>query len=302
MTISTGAIAAALRPGVNSWFGNAYKRYPDEYSQIFQIETSEMNYEVDVNINGFGLAVVKQEGESIAYDSMQQGYKQTYQHVTYGTGFIITEEAMEDNLYFKMAKANTEGLAIAMKQVKETVGANILNRFNNGSYLGPDGVVLGSNAHLLSKGGTWSNVPVTNAALSETSLEQAIIDIGGYLDDAGLKMQSNAVKLVVPRQLQFTADRILDSEYQNDTADNAVNILKSGKYLPGGRTVNHFLSSSTAWFVTTDAPVGLRHFIRRPVVISNDTDFDSANMKYKATERYSFGWTDARGIYCVAGL
>lgn len=299
--INTGSLASALRPGVHQWFGAMYNRYPDEYAQIFDKEISNMNYEIDVNLHGFGLGVVKPEGENISYDTMQQGFKKTYYHIVYGLGFIITREAIEDNLYMKMAKMQAEALAVSMKQVKETVAANVLNRAFNSSYAGADGIELCSSVHLLSGGGTYANELATPSDLSEAALEQALIDIGGFVDDRSLKMQAQGMKLIVPRQLEFEAQRILNSEMQNDTANNAVNVLKSGRYLPAGHIVNHYLTDADAWFIKTNVPHGLMHFERRALQIDNDTDFDSDNMKFKATERYSFGFTDPRGIFGSEG-
>lgn len=299
--INTGALAKALRPGVNTWFGNMYNQFPEEFSAIFDKEISAMNYEEDVNVHGFGLGVVKPEGTAITYDSMQQGFIKRYIHIVYGLGFIITREAIEDNLYMKLAKNNTEALAHSMKQVKETVAANILNRAFNSSYTGADALQLCSTAHLLSKGGTFQNRLTTDADLSEAALEQALIDIGGYVDDAGLKMSARGMKLIIPRQSEFEAQRILKSELQVNSAEHNLNILNAGRYIPGGFVVNHYLTDSDAWFIKTDVPNGLRHFERRAMQIDNDTEFDSDNMKFKATERYSFGWTDPRGIYGSQG-
>lgn len=298
--LTTGQISAALRPGINTWYGNAYNRYEEQWSKIFEIAYSDMNYEIDVNINGLGLAPVKPEGAPVNYDTFQQGWKQTYQHIEYALGFIITQTAIEDNLYYQLAKQNTEALAISMKQTKENVAANILNRAFSGSYVGADGVCLGSNAHLLSKGGTYSNIPASNAALSESSLEQSFIDIAGFVDDAGLRINAKPSALIVPRQLWYNARRILGSDYQNDTADNAINVIKSDGGIDLIRNV--YLSSSTAWFVKTDVMNGLRYFERVKEQLDQDLDFDTYNIKYKTRERYSFGWTDPRGVYCVQGV
>lgn len=299
--INTGALAKALRPGVNAWFGNAYARYADEYSQIFDIEKSFMNFEEDVNVHGFGLAVAKPEGTTITYDTMQQGWTKRYSHIVYGLGFILTREAIEDNLYMKLAKSQAEAIAISMKQTKETVAANILNRAFSNSYVGADGLELCSTAHLLSKGGTYQNKLTTSADLSEAALEQCMIDIAGFVDDAGLRMQAMAQKLIIAPANQFEAARILKSEFQNDTANNAINALKAGGYLPQGFVVNHYLTDSDAFFLKTNVADGLKHFVRRELSMDNDTDFDSDNMKFKATERYSFGWTDPRGVFGSAG-
>lgn len=299
--INTGALSSALRPGVHAWYGAMYNRYPDEYVFIYDTEKSEMNWELDVNLHGFGLGVVKPEGTAVSYDTMQQGFKKTYYHTTLGLGFIITREAIEDNLYMKMAKSQSEALALSMKQVKETIAANVLNRAFNNNYVGADGIELCSTAHLLSKGGTFANKLAVDADLSEYALEQALIDIAGFVDDASNKMQCRGMRLIVPRQLDFEASRILNSDYRVDTTNNDINAIKFGRYLPQGYIVNHYLEDADAWFIKTDAPNGMRHFERRALSIDNDTEFDSDNMKFKATERYSFGWTDPRGIYGSAG-
>lgn len=297
-SINTGAISKALMPGVREWFGNMYNRYPDEYIQIFETKKSMKNFEEDVNLHGFGMGAVIPEGTGVTYDTLKQGPVRRYVHVEYGRGFIVTRTAMEDNQYPEVARSMSEMLGHGMKQLKETVGANILNRANSSSYVGFDGVELSSAVHLLTKGGTYSNELATASQLSEAALEQALIDIGGFVDDAGLKLQAQGMKLIIPRQLEFEAQRILKSTLKNDTAENAINVIKEGRYLPEGFVVNHFLSSASKWFVKTNVPKGLIHFERRPLEIKNDTDFDSENMKFKMTERYSFGWTDPRGIFC----
>lgn len=301
MPINTGALSKALKPGVNEFFGLAYDQFPEEYSKIFDVQLSSMNFEEDVNVNGFGLGMIKPEGSVIAYDSMQQGWIQRYQHVVYALGYVVTREAIEDNQYMKLVKQRTEALAMSMKQTKENVAANILNRAFNSSYLGADGLEMISSAHLLSKGGTWSNIIATAADLSEASLEQALIDIGGYQNDAGLKISAMGQSLIIPRQLQFEAERILKSSLKYDTAENAINAMKSIGVLPGGVIMNHYLTDSDAWFIKTNVPEGLKFFQRRALEVENDTDFDSENMKFKSTERYSVGWTDPRGIYGSAG-
>lgn len=301
MAINSGAIASALRPGVNSWFGLMYDRYPDQFQMIFDTETSNMAWEEDVNINGLGLATTKGEGMSVLFDTMSQAFKQQYRHVTYGLGFVITREAIEDNLYMTMAKAMTERLAFSMKQTKEIIAANVLNRAFNSSYTGADGKELCSTAHLLSKGGTISNTLAVAADLSEASLEQALIDIDSLLDDAGLRANVKGTRLIVPAALRFEAKRILGSDLQNDTANNAINAVKSLGMLPDGFTINNYLDDSDAWFIKTNCPKGMRHFVRRAAAVDNDTEFTSDNVRFKATERYSFGWTDFRGIYGSPG-
>lgn len=295
--INTGAISKALRPGVNSWFGLSYNQYPEEWKEIFDMETSIMNFEEDVNVHGFGLATIKPEGSAISYDTMQQSILQRYIHVTYALGYIISREAIEDNLYVKLAQQRTEALARSMKQTKENIAANILNRAFTSSYVGADALSLCNSAHLLTKGGTLSNVPTIAADLSEVSLEQAMIDIGGFVDDASLRMMAKGMKLIIPRQLQFEAERILNSVLRSGGADNDLNALKSLGMLPGGAVMNHYLTSPSAWFVKTDVQNGLKMFQRRALEVENDTDFDTENVKFKSSERYSFGWTDFRGIY-----
>lgn len=295
--MNTGSISKALMPGVREWFGNMYNRFPDEYVHLVDVKKSMKNFEEDVNIHGFGLGAVIPEGEGVKYQSRQQGFVKRYVHVVYGTGFQITREAMEDNLYMKLAQANSESIGIGMKQLKETVIANHLNRANNSSYTGADGIELSSAVHKLSKGGTFSNELATASQLSEAALEQALINIGGIVDDASLKMSLQGMKIVVPRQLEFEVQRILKSTLKNDTAENAVNVLKDGRYLPQGYTVNHYLSSATKWFIKTNCPNGLCLLERRGLELKNDTDFDSDIMKFKMTERYSSGWSDPRGYY-----
>lgn len=301
MAINTGSLARALKPGVNAWFGLAYNEFPEQWSQIFDKYQSEMNFEEDTNVNGFRLASVKPEGNAISYDSMQQGWTSRYQHVTYALGYIITREAIEDNLYMKLAQQRTNAMAMSMRQTKENVAANVLNRAFNGSYLGADGLSLCSASHLKSKGGTTSNVPSVAADLSESSLEQALIDIGGYENDAGLRIDAKGMKLIIPRQLQFEAERILKSSLQNDSANNALNALRNMSCLPGGVVMNNYLSSASAWFIKTNVPEGLKLFQRRALEVQDDSDFDTENLKFKSSERYSVGWSDFRGIYGVNG-
>jgi len=299
--INTGAISKALRPGVNSWFGLAYNQYPEEYKQIFDTMMSSMNFEEDVNVNGFGLATVKPEGMALSYDSMQQGFLKRYVHVTYALGYVISREAIEDNLYIKLAQQRSEALARSMKQTKENVAANILNRAFNSSYTGADALELCSTAHLLSKGGTFSNKIATAADLSEASLEQALIDISGFVDDANLRMSARGMKLIIPRQLQFEAQRILKNMDRPGTAERDINAMVSLGMLPGGIVMNHYLTDTDAFFIKTDVAEGLKHFSRRALEIKDDSDFDTENVKFKASERFSFGWTDPRGIYGSPG-
>lgn len=299
--INTGAISKALRPGVNAWFGLAYNRFPEQYKEIFDTYNSMMNFEEDVNVNGFGLAMVKPEGMALSYDSMQQGFLKRYVHVTYALGYVISREAIEDNLYIKLAQQRSESLANSMRQTKETVAANVLNRAFSNSYVGADGLELCSTAHLLSKGGTFSNKIATAADLSEASLEQALIDIAGFTDDAGLRMSARGMKLIVPRQLLFEAQRILKNTDRPNTAERDINAMVSLGMLPGGIVMNNYLTDSDAFFIKTDVAEGLKHYSRRALEIQDDSDFDTENVKFKASERFSFGWTDPRGIYGSPG-
>ena len=299
--ISTGSIAKALWPGVNKFFGLAYDEHPLECTEIFDVEKSSKNFEEDVNVYGTSLAPIKLEGENISYDEMAQGFLKRYVHVTYGLGFILTREAIEDNLYMELAQARSKQLAFSMRQTKENVCANVLNRAFSNSYTGADGLELCSTVHLLSKGGTFRNELATAADLSEASLEQACIDIMDMVNDAGLKINLMPRKLIIPTALAFEAERILKSSLQNDTANNAVNALRSKGMMPDGIAVNHYLTDSDAFFIKTNAPDGLKLFERRGVGIDNDTDFDSENVKFKATERFSVGWTDPRGIFGSPG-
>lgn len=300
-TIATGSLSRSLWPGVNKWFGLSYEAYPDEYREIFDMEASEKNFEIDVNVHGMGLARTKPEAQSIAYDSMKQAFEQTYTHITYGLGFVISREAVEDNLYAELAEKRAKRLAFSMHQTKEIVAANVLNRAFNNSYTGADGLELCSTAHLLSRGGTYKNELATAADLSEASLEQACIDIMDFKDDAGLRIHVMPQKLIVPKELCFEAERIIGSTLQNDTANNAINALRSKRMLPEGYVVNHYLDDTDAFFIKTNCPDGMKMFERRAAEIENDTDFDSENMKFKSTMRFSVGWTDPRGIFGSPG-
>lgn len=299
--INTGAIAKALMPGVNAWFGLSYNEYPAEYSEVFKMERSDRNFEEDVNHYGLGLAVLKPEGENIHYDSMAQSFVKRYVMEAYALGFIVSREAIEDNQYMELAEKRSKALAFSMRQTKENIAANVLNRAFNSSYTGADALELCSTAHLLAKGGTFRNELATSADLSEASLEQACIDIMDFKDDAGLRIAVMPRKLIVPKELCFEAERILKSSLQNDSANNAVNALKSKGVLPEGYSVNHYLSDTDAFFLLTNAQNGLKHFQRRDVAIEQDKDFDSENVKFKASERYNFGWTDPRGIFGSEG-
>jgi hypothetical protein len=295
--ITAGSHSKALMPGVRDWFGRMYNRLPDEYTKIYDIMSSDKNFEEIVNLYGLGYGAVIPEGTGVTYDVAGQGPVKRFSHVEYGRGFIVTRIAIEDNQYPMVIESMSKSLGLGMKQLKETVHANVLNRANNANYVGYDGVEFSSAVHVKSKGGTYSNELGAASNLSELALEQALIDIGGFTDDASMKIQAMGELLVIPRQLEMEAQRILKSELQNDTANNAINVLKSGRYLPGGYTVNHFLTSSSKWMVKTNVPQGLISFQRRPLEIKNDTDFDSENWKYKMTERYSCSWCNPMGMF-----
>lgn len=296
--INTGSISKALMPGVREWIGNMYNRLPDQYSKIFETRMSDKNFEEDAFLDGIGYGAVIPEGAGVTYDSMKQIGVQRSIHVEYGRGFIVTRTQIEDNLYQKVARSMAESLAQGMKQLKENVAANVaMNRANNSSFVGWDGVELASSAHLGGKGGVYANELAVASNLSELALEQCLIDIGGFVDMAGMRIQAQGVKLFVPRQLCMEADRILKSEYKNDTAENAINALKAGRYLPGGCEVNHFFTSASKFMITTNVPNGLIHYKRRDLELKNDTDFDSENLKYKMTERYCFSWSDPKGAF-----
>lgn len=299
--ITASSFAKALYPGVNTWFGKAYDEYPVEYDKLFETFTSRRRYEEDVGISSFGLASVKAEGDSIAYDSERQGFTTRYQHLTFALGFMVTREAQEDDLYDVVAQNKAQGLAFSMRQTKEIVGANVYNRAFNSSYKGADGVSLCSSAHVNIASGTWSNMPSVAVDISEAALEQAYIDISKWTNDRGLKIAVMPQKLIIPADLMFEAERILKTPYRVGTANNDINALNAMGKLQGGIVVNHYLTDTDAWFLGTNVRNGLKHWVRRKIEFTIDSDWDSENAKFKATERYSFGWTDPRCIYGSAG-
>lgn len=301
MPISRAQLFKELLPGLNALFGLEYKRYPEEHAEIFSTETSDRSFEEDQKITGFGAAPTKLEGAAIQYDTAQEGYTARYTHETIAMGFAITEEAIEDNLYDQLSARYTKALARAMAYTKQVKAASVLNNGFSGSFLGGDGVSLFNSAHPLVGGLTNSNIPAVASDLNETSLENAIIDIGGWVDDRGLLIAARPNKLIIHRASQFEATRILQTEQRVGTADNDINALKNNGAIPGGYTVNHWLTDPDAWFLTTDIPNGLKHFVRAPLKTGMDTDFDTGNARYKARERYSFGWSDPLGMYGSAG-
>jgi len=294
--ITSSNFAKTLWPGVNAWYGKSYNDYPVQWEKLFEKNSSKKAYEEDVGLSSFGLATQKAEGAPIQYDNEKQGFTTRYNHVVYALGFIITREIFEDDQYDVVGKRKAQGLARSMRQTKEIVGANVYNRAFSASYVGGDGVALCSSAHVNVSGGTWSNILATAADLSEAALEQACIDIEGFTDDRGLLIAAKPRKLVVPRQLRFEAHRILKADGRVATADNDPNALKDmGMF--SEIVVSQFLTDSNNWFILTDVPEGLKYFERRGDQFEMDNDFDTENAKFKATARYSFGWSDPRAIY-----
>jgi hypothetical protein len=301
MAISRAQLLKELLPGLNALFGLEYKRYGEEHKEIFDTESSERSFEEETKLSGFSAAPVKNEGSAIAYDNAQEAFTARYNHETIALGFSLTEEAVEDNLYASLSSRYTKALARAMSYTKQTKAASVLNNGFSASYPGGDGVALFSASHPLVSGGVNSNIPSTPADLNETSLEAAVIQIAAWTDERGLLIAAKPKKLILPPALMFVATRLLDTELRVGTADNDINALKSNGSIPGGYAVNHFLTDADAWFLTTDVPNGLKHFVRAPMSNSMDGDFDTGNVRYKSRERYSFGWSDPLGMYGSAG-
>jgi len=301
MAISRAQLLKELLPGLNALFGLEYARYGEEHKEIFDTETSERSFEEETKLSGFSAAPVKNEGSAIAYDNGQEAFTARYNHETIALGFSLTEEAIEDNLYDSLSARYTKALARAMSYTKQTKAAAILNNGFDTSYPGGDGVPLFSASHPTVGGSVNSNLPATTADLNETSLEAAVIQIAAWTDERGLLIASKPDKLVIPPASMFIATRLLETDLRVGTADNDINALKSNGSIPGGYTVNHFLIDPDAWFLTTDVPNGLKHFVRAPLSNSMDGDFDTGNVRYKSRERYSFGWSDPLGMYGSAG-
>ena len=297
MAITRSQQLKELLPGLNALFGLEYKRYGEEYKEIFETESSERSFEEETKLSGFGAAPVKNEGSSIQYDNAQEAWTARYNHETIALGFSLTEEAMEDNLYESLSSRYTKALARAMAYTKNVKAANILNYATNTAYKGGDGVPLLSTQHPLVGGGYNSNTFTTHADLNETSLEQAAIQISGWTDERGLLIAAKPKKLIIPKELPFVATRLLETQLRTGTTDNDISAIVSNGTVPGGWAVNHWLTNPTQWYLTTDVPNGLKHFNRVPISTSSDGDFDSGNMRYKARERYSFGWSDPLGIF-----
>ena len=301
MAISRAQLLKELLPGLNALFGLEYSRYGEEHKEIYETETSERSFEEETKLAGFSAAPVKPEGQASAYDNAQEAWTARYNHETIAMGFSITEEAIEDNLYDSLSARYTKALARAMAYTKQVKAAAVLNNGFSSAVTYGDGVSLFSTAHPLVSGGTNSNRPAVAADLNETSLEAAVIQIAGWTDERGLLIAAKPRKLVVPPSLMFVATRLLETELRVATADNDVNALKSMGSIPEGYTVNHFLTDTNAWFLTTDVPNGLKHFVRTPLQTSMDADFDTGNARYKSRERYSFGVSDPLGIYGSPG-
>lgn len=299
--ITTASHPKALWPGIKAWWGQVYDEHPEEYIHLFDKETSNQNYEEDVQMTGFGLAPVKEQGAGVEYDSEVQGFVTRYTHVAYALGYIVTKEELDDNLYEKVSKRRAAALAMSFRQTKENVAANIFNRAFNSTYTGGDGVALCSTAHPNTTGGTWANTPTVAADLSEASLEDAHIAVMGFQDDRGLLINVMPRSLHVARQEWYNANRILKSVYTPGSANNDINVLKATNALPEGIFVNHYFTSPHAWFMRTNVKDGLKYYERVAIQFDQDNDFDTMNAKAKGYERYSFGWSDPRAVYGVNG-
>lgn len=301
MAISRAQLLKELLPGLNALFGLEYKRYGEEHKEIFEVETSERSFEEEQKLSGFGAAPVKGEGEALEYDNAQEAWTARYNHETIALGFSLTEEAIEDNLYDSLSTRYTKALARAMAYTKQTKASAVLNNGFSSSYTGGDGQPLFSASHPLVSGGTVSNTPSAQVDLNETSLEAAVIQIADWTDERGLLLAAKPVKMIIPSDLQFVATRLLETEKRVGTADNDINAIKSNGVIPGGYAINHWLTDTDAWFLTTDVPNGLKMFNRASMKTSMDGDFDTGNVRYKARERYSFGWSDPLGMWGTSG-
>jgi len=301
MAISRAQLLKELLPGLNALFGMEYARYGEEHKELYETETSERSFEEETKLSGFSAAPVKNEGSAIAYDNAQEAWTTRYNHETIALGFSITEEAIEDNLYDSLSARYTKGLARAMAYTKQVKAAAVINNGFSAQYAGGDGVALFSTAHPLVNGGTNSNRPSTAADLNETSLEAAVIQIAAWTDERGLLIAAKPRKLIVPPALQFVATRLLETSLRVGTTDNDINALKNNGSIPEGYTINHFFTDTNGWYLTTDVPNGLKHFVRSPLANSMDGDFDTGNVRYKARERYSFGWSDPLGVFGSPG-
>jgi hypothetical protein len=303
MAISRAQLLKELLPGLNALFGLEYKRYGEEHKEIYETEKSERSFEEETKLSGFSAAPVKNEGSAIAYDNAQEAFTARYNHETIALGFSVTEEAIEDNLYDSLSARYTKALARAMAYTKQVKAAAILNNgfTNSAQYYGGDGVPLFSTQHPLVNGGTNSNTPAVAADLNETSLEAAVIQIAAWTDERGLLIAAMPRKLIIPPALQFVATRLLETNLRVGTNDNDINALKNNGSIPEGYAINHYLTDTNGWFLTTDVPNGMKHFERMPLANSMDGDFDTGNVRYKSRERYSFGWSDPLGMFGSPG-
>jgi len=301
MAISRAQLAKELEPGLNALFGMEYDRYENEHAEIFDTESSDRAFEEEVLIVGFGNASVKSEGQGVQFDSATEGFTARYTHETVALAFALTEEAVEDNLYDRLGARYTKALARSMAHTKQVKAANVLNNAFSSSYTGGDGVSLINTAHTLADGGSLANRQTTMADLNETSLENALISISTFVDDRNMILALRGMKLIVPPQLQFVADRLLETPGRVGTADNDINAIKNMGLLPEGYAVNHFLTDTDAWFLRTDCPDGFKHFERTPISTSMEGDFDTGNVRYKVRERYSFGWSNPRCVFGSQG-
>ena len=303
MAISRSQLVKELEPGLNALFGLEYNRYDNEHAEIFNTETSDRAFEEEVMLSGFGTAATKAEGAMVTFDQASEVYTSRYTHNTVALAFAITEEAIEDNLYDRLAGRYTRALARSMAQSKQITAANVLNNAfdTGGSFNGGDGKALCTTDHPLANGGSFRNELTTAADLSETSLEQSLIDIAAFVDERGLKIALQGRKLIIPKELQFTAERIMRSPQRVGTADNDINAMANMGMIPEGYRINHFLNDTDAFFIMTDAPNGLKHFVRSPIKTAIEGDFDTGNVRFKARERYSFGFSDPRGIFGSPG-
>ena len=301
MAISRAQLLKELLPGLNALFGLEYARYGEEHKEIYETETSERSFEEETKLSGFTAAPVKNEGSAIAYDNGQEAWTARYTHETIAMGFSLTEEAIEDNLYDSLSARYTKALARSMSYTKQVKAANVINNGFTAGYTGGDGKTLFATDHPLISGGVNSNTPSTQADLNETSLENAVIQIAAWTDERGLLIAAKPRKLIVPPALQFVATRLLETELRVGTADNDINAIKNNGSIPEGYTVNHFLTDSNGWYLTTDVPNGMKHFVRTPMSTGMDGDFDTGNVRYKARERYSFGYSDPLGMFGSSG-
>jgi hypothetical protein len=301
MAISRAQLLKELLPGLNALFGLEYAKYGEEHKEIYETESSERSFEEETKLSGFSAAPVKNEGSAIAYDNGQEAWTARYNHETIAMGFSLTEEAIEDNLYDSLSARYTKALARSMAYTKQVKAAAVLNNGFTAGYNGGDGQPLFSASHPLVSGGTNSNIPSTPSDLNETSLESAVIQISLWTDERSLLIAAKPRKLVVPPALQFVSTRLLETELRVGTNDNDINALKNNGSIPEGYTINHFLTDTNAWFLTTDVPNGMKHFERTPLQNSMDGDFDTGNVRYKSRERYSFGWSDPLGMFGSAG-